>query len=498
MDKDCISYIRGGTNIYIIDKDDIMDYCIKKFDIEQALADNPDCLLLHDNDNDVLKDIEYSHQYIDIMPDSVLRDWFVDEFLMKRWNNVIETKSLNGIEKGLKEIIGSSSLHKKVAEYRISRVLKMFEKFTFTYNELCNIIKLPSFKEAVDRSIEIHCKDFIEKEKQEYDNELIEYKKNEKQRIEDELSVIYNEFDKTKVELEEKLCKLKKENVAVKQVFDEYVDKIDALKLTLDNLEKNRENVVNSFSVVKDVIQLISYQNNDVISTLSEKHSESIDFLKDETLEATDITTFKDRLKSYLEMNNCKSDLNRAVCGLFVWYKTVLLPDNRIALSIIKASGRCKYSIQYVTPDWRSFECVWNNGLKSIVQSCLEIPDIMHYYVLENCNLSYLPCYLQPVVDMIIGLRRCFPTTKIEFPKNLRLILIPTTDKGMPLSKQCIQYFGCLGKTDYMIEPKNEAKISNGKNSIACSGYLSPKLLDGMKEISCMCPTDYQSYLEDE
>ena len=33
-----------------------------------------------------------------------------------------------------------------------------------------------------------------------------------------------------------------------------------------------------------------------------------------------------------------------------VHYKAILVPDNRIIHSIIKATGRCKYSIQYVTP----------------------------------------------------------------------------------------------------------------------------------------------------
>ena len=86
-----------------------------------------------------------------------------------------------------------------------------------------------------------------------------------------------------------------------------------------------------------------------------------------------------------------------------VHYKAILVPDNRIIHSIIKATGRCKYSIQYVTPEWRSFSNVWNNGLNTMIHSCISNPDIIHYYILENINMSYLPCYLQPIVDISMG-----------------------------------------------------------------------------------------------
>lgn len=40
--------------------------------------------------------------------------------------------------------------------------------------------------------------------------------------------------------------------------------------------------------------------------------------------------------------------------------------------------------LEDVTPKWQSFEYVWANGLKRIVEHSWETPDEMHYYVLRN------------------------------------------------------------------------------------------------------------------
>lgn len=154
--------------------------------------------------------------------------------------------------------------------------------------------------------------------------------------------------------------------------------------------------------------------------------------------------------------------------------------------------------LEDVTPKWQTFEYVWANGLKRIVEHSWETPNEMHYYVLRNINISYLPCYLQPVVDMILKLRCVFPGSILAFPGNLRIILVPTEDAGLPLATQCIRYFGCLPKTDtFVIAEDEEYRIVE---KIDTEGYLTPGLLNSLlTQVERPDPEAYKSYVtEDE
>ena len=154
------------------------------------------------------------------------------------------------------------------------------------------------------------------------------------------------------------------------------------------------------------------------------------------------------------------------------------------------------YSIQYVTPEWRSFSNVWNNGLNTMIHSCISNPDIIHYYILENINMSYLPCYLQPIVDISMGLRINFPNTEIIFPDNLRLLLTSTAEEGLPLAQQSIRYFGCLQNDDYTIDEKKENLYSNEKSDK--TGYLKADMLKNMRSISPIPSNEYLSYIQSD
>ena len=204
---------------------------------------------------------------------------------------------------------------------------------------------------------------------------------------------------------------------------------------------------------------------------------------------------FEKRLAFFLVENNRSPDISKKILGYLVHYKCILVPDNRIILSILKATGKCKFNIQYVNPDWQSFAHVWANGLNAIVNCAFEEKDVMHYYIIQNSNMSYLPCYLQPIIDMCIGMRKYFPHTRTSFPDNLRVLLTITSEEGLPLAKQSLKNIGCLTCKDYTLDVNNENAISSKKPDIA--GYISKSKLSEMAYTQII-DSDYLSYIKED
>ena len=523
LDNTSPTYLCILSKLYLIDPDNIKKYYITEMDLHFVKNANHESFVTYDHTHYVLigNHLDGPTRAIDIMPDSILRDWLIKEFLVKEWSQALNSKSLDEIENGLIGLISKSILHKPVLKSRINRLSSMLELFVFSYQAMTNFLTLPTLKRTIDKSIEINSEKFIEKTKSKYAKELENLKETNRLLIEKEhtnaadvISKIHRKIEEANAEFNanneelNKKTKLAEEIIALQLTkIEEYKTAIEELENTLHSIEDNKEHIINDFAVIKDVMQIIVSQktkqailphptfqktNNNAPTDFGE----TIESLNDESEEIKLPQTFKTRLEFYLTKNNRKTEIAKKIGQYMVHYKAILVPDNRIIHSIIKATGRCKYSIQYVTPEWRSFSNVWNNGLNTMIHSCISNPDIIHYYILENINMSYLPCYLQPIVDISMGLRINFPNTEIIFPDNLRLLLTSTAEEGLPLAQQSIRYFGCLQNDDYTIDEKKENLYSNEKSDK--TGYLKADMLKNMRSISPIPSNEYLSYIQSD
>ena len=523
LDNTSPTYLCILSKLYLIDPDNIKKYYITEMDLHFVKNANHESFVTYDHTHYVLigNHLDGPTRAIDIMPDSILRDWLIKEFLVKERSQALNSKSLDEIENGLIGLISNSILHKPVLKSRINRLSSMLELFVFSYEEMTNFLTLPTLKRTIDKSIEINSEKFIEKTKSKYAKELENLKETNRLLIEKEhtnaadvISKIHRKIEEANAEFNanneelNKKTKLAEEIIALQLTkIEEYKTAIEELENTLHSIEDNKEHIINDFAVIKDVMQIIVSQktkqailphptfqktNNNAPTDFGE----TIESLNDESEEIKLPQTFKTRLEFYLTKNNRKTEIAKKIGQYMVHYKAILVPDNRIIHSIIKATGRCKYSIQYVTPEWRSFSNVWNNGLNTMIHSCISNPDIIHYYILENINMSYLPCYLQPIVDISMGLRINFPNTEIIFPDNLRLLLTSTAEEGLPLAQQSIRYFGCLQNDDYTIDEKKENLYSNEKSDK--TGYLKADMLKNMRSISPIPSNEYLSYIQSD
>lgn len=503
LEKTDVAYLHLGNYLCVIEPNNVKkSYAISVIDFDSALKNNYGAIVSYDQIHYVFvgRQIYGEMHAIDILPDVFLRNWLINDFLIPEWGEIRNAQSTEKLERALIKLVAKSTLHKSVLRSRIRRCLSMLDRFVFTYNEVNGFVNFPGLKNIIDNSIKEHCEEYVLALKEKYRQEIENIKNICNQRIEEEkdraatqiLDIqhsIDNARTQSKIELEE--LKTQKEQIE-NQIslgllkVEENEQKTRILENKLIDLEKNKEQIVKNFTIVKNVFDLIKPEQDSALLKVL------IEFLNTESECIDNPQLFNERLKFYLLQNNRKQEIALKIWGYLIHYKALLLPDNRIIHAILQATGRCYYVIQYVTPDWRSFSVVWTNGLEKLVHSCLEHPDIMHYYVLQNINMSYLPCYLQPVADLSIGLLSKFPCTDISYPENLRFLLTSTKEDGLPLALETIRYFGCLQNEDYVIDVDNENNFIQKENDI--HGYLSLKSIKNMG-FTPLIKSEYLSYI---
>ena len=153
-------------------------------------------------------------------------------------------------------------------------------------------------------------------------------------------------------------------------------------------------------------------------------------------------------------------------------YKVLLLPNMELAMSMVAAAGKSFYHIAYTSVAWKSFNDLWISGLSQMVAHCGVSPEIIHYYVLRNINLSCLSNYLQPLADLQEGYLTTFPNSDIQFPDNLRMILTISDEDLIPMSSRVLRAFGCITK-----EFKQSMHGIVSLTGDACIGFIDTKLL---------------------
>ena len=176
-------------------------------------------------------------------------------------------------------------------------------------------------------------------------------------------------------------------------------------------------------------------------------------------------------LEEMLKLNKLPHQNATTIAETLAVYKTLIVPDIAYAISIIHATQKCYYAVEYVNVSWKSFEDLWREGLCNMVDHCKQESGVMHYLVLQNINLTYLPNFMQPLIDIQMGIINCFPSGE-QWPDNFRILCTITNEEVIPMSEQCVKYMGCIEK------PSKEIYV--GRFNIqyeARYGYLTPSKL---------------------
>lgn len=441
---------------------------------------------------------------IDITTDEQLQEWFMKNVLKKNWSQIFEEKTFRNVEPLLRDAFASSKgLDGLVLSSRIKRLTHITRALTISFEELNELKALPWLKDSIEQSISVYKDAYLEEVEKEKAEELQEIRERydmeilvEKERIEKEKQKLSKEIEGLDETYQSKLAeqeRILQDKKAEAELIEESVEgkqrDVVVLEESINRLEKRKEEIIEDFSVVKEVLG--------TGCTTVASHSQPKIAAVDEINYADDaipvyqafIKSLENTLKTNRLTHSAATDIGHQVA----LFKVLLVPDVAIAKVIAVASMKCRYSLEYVSATWKSFDDLWQNGLGQMVDECYKREEVMHFLILQNINLTYLPNYMMPLIDIQRDIIFTFPGTNIKFPDNLRIICTIVDDNVMPLAENCIKHIGCIDKT---IEKDFYGRIVAPESTNI--GYLSPKLLKEEGKTLKNVPNYYKSYLEDE
>lgn len=321
----------------------------------------------------------------------------------------------------------------------------------------------------------------LDEENRRFESSIAELSQN-KAKIESEvaaqIAAIQQELEEAKKELDETQAKVNSNQI-----------KFDELENGIARIEKRKEDIVEDFKIVREVLNLSGNSNDTCPAVITNQlHYESLTDKKLPPLYKAYEKNLETCLKAYhLQVNSVTE-----IADLHAAYKVLVLPNVQTAMALISSAGRSWYDIAYVSAAWKSFDDLWKAGLQSIVEHCSLEPDTIHYFVVRNINLSCLPNYLQPLADMQGSYIKTFPKTDLAMPSNLRILLTVSDERLLPMSETVLMNFGCITR-DITVDTWDPVHIAGE----TLFGYLETKLLNEASEHISKTNNYFQSYIDE-
>lgn len=367
--------------------------------------------------------------------------------------------------------------------HRLHRLEMLTESFVLTRDEVQSLIDAPWLQPTISKALLKFKEDFVNLILSENADEINGIRKDHKLEIQRETA----QHDSAIVHLKESMERaLQEHDQALTQYEDEIeIKKSELSKLVedisdkesiigrlteqLSSINERKDAVVADFEVIRQVINLSSSANNQHSSI---RIDTPITDVRLSDIRLPLYRGFNKNMEICLKAFGCTTNNISKLSELFIGYGCILLPNIESLMSVIYATGRCRYITSYVSVSWKSFRDLWENGLVQIIDSCKRNPQDIHYLVLRNINLSYTPNYLQPLLDAQMGFINTLPNSAEIYPANLKVLMTATEDEVIPLTKDCLRYVGCVSKKDFtpntiVHKPKIEGLV----------GYLDTSIL---------------------
>lgn len=463
------SYYKVGTRIYYITDADSKKGIAKYWPIEDGLFDTNNNMCRFGDDVYLIRgDIKYPFKYSDILTNEEIVKYIID--LIRQYNIVPE--NLTEISD---DLIKTLEIPSDILNFRFNVFKELLPSIVLTQKNILDLASNNILSDVLQRSIKEYEDEYI-KTYEDHNRETI--KKIEKAKVqklkevEDECLRIENEhIAKVNLILED----IKSQELKLKQVIDEInTRKIEAntIEQRFIDIEEHKSRLIEDFSIIRDVIG--GHNQNPRISS-TRINIESV------TCNGEQITEFDDfcnHLTSHLSKNSFSYDsaveLSKNLARLFVAKNrlnrhigVILLPSLLIFKSLIDAIGLYKLHSVSVGANWKSFDDLYCNGLEDILVSANNNPKEIHILLLQNMNLSYIPSYMQPINDILIGISSKLPGDHnvVGFPSNLWIFGTRTAinEEAIPISKSNIDEYGCVEVKDYAYSEDEAAVIVGNK-----------------------------------
>lgn len=443
---------------------------------------------------------------IDITNNDQLIHWFMTKIFKKYWSNIVVADSYESVERYLIEAFNAmKNLPSNVYKSRLERLKKLNANFSMTLEELNDISAFPWVKSVITQTVDTYKQNLINDVSDEYKQELDKIKEKhdkmlgmEKDKYEEAVKLQKEHYESTLKSIadeEAKISSVLDEKKFEIEILDETIasknDEIAKIDELVNKANNRKEILMSDFAIIKDVLELGSKTDTKQVQNAITETSATLNIQEINMVESECVMcyAFGKSLEDILKLNNLPHEKATTIAETLAVYRILLLPDVAYAMAIFHATQKCYYAVEYVNVSWKSFDDLWKEGLCNMVDNCKKSPGIIHYLVLQNINLTYLPNFMQPLLDVQMGLTNCLPSGE-EYPENLRILCTITNDEVIPLSEQCVKYIGCIEK------PSKEIFVGRFKAKYdAHNGYLSPNKL---AEMASANPSNfYKDYINE-
>ena len=170
-------YLIVGKSLYVIDPNILKDFFVYQYDFSSVKQNST--VVGTDNNLYLIGELKGTPRTIDVMPDSILIDWLIKNFMCKEWAKIQETASPEDIIPDLQTLMTNSKSSKSIlSDKRKERIQQLLSSYIFNYREMMGLAQLPILKESLDQSVQKHCQEFVFKASLGFKEELEKQKKN--------------------------------------------------------------------------------------------------------------------------------------------------------------------------------------------------------------------------------------------------------------------------------------------------------------------------------
>lgn len=419
---------------------------------------------------------------IDITRDEQLVDWYL-RTIKADWEDIQKGSGKVALKAAKDALIAMKNLPANIAESRYARLQTLTDTYVISRDNLKTISAAPWLKPTVDAAIKQFKDDYIDVVLCENDQELEKLKASHKTALNEEITkhnqevvALHESTQKIEAQCKEKIESLNSQVAQAQNKLDSIQSALDDKKRALSEAQQNletiserKDSIIQDFQVVKDVLGISERRQE---FTLSNPAAIKISELSLSDKRFPFYKGYENNLEKCLNLYKVSVPSITELANQHAAYKVLLLPNMELAMSMVAAAGKSFYHIAYTSVAWKSFNDLWISGLSQMVAHCGVFPEIIHYYVLRNINLSCLSNYLQPLADLQEGYLTTFPNSDIQFPDNLRMILTISDEDLIPMSSRVLRAFGCITK-----EFKQSMHGIVSLTGDACIGFIDTKLL---------------------
>lgn len=419
---------------------------------------------------------------IDITSNEQLVDWYL-RTIKADWEDIQKGSGKVALKAAKDALIAMKNLPANIAESRYARLQTLTDTYVISRDNLKTISAAPWLKPTVDAAIKQFKDDYIDVVLSENEQELEKLKASHKTALNEEITkhnqevvALHESTQKIEAQCKEKIESLNSQVAQAQNKLDSIQSALDDKKRalseaqqSLETISERKDSIIQDFQVVKDVLGISERRQE---FTLSNPAAIKISELSLSDKRFPFYKGYENNLEKCLNLYKVSVPSITELANQHAAYKVLLLPNMELAMSMVAAAGKSFYHIAYTSVAWKSFNDLWISGLSQMVAHCGVFPEIIHYYVLRNINLSCLSNYLQPLADLQEGYLTTFPNSDIQFPDNLRMILTISDEDLIPMSSRVLRTFGCITK-----EFKQSMHGIVSLTGDACIGFIDTKLL---------------------